>query len=513
MKRTLFAKCAAALLPLVLLLSCFTLQASATAPDTSTPRKLHITKFLVDNLGAFDAHGDGTQLDLTDLIEGGTITPVQGIKFAVVKAYTTAEKAAALLGGAQPGEFEECEGANGYWYKPADVASASNQVTTDSSGLASKAFASDGSQDGDYYVVELPDSRVAAPVDPFIISVPLENPASPGTWLYDVYVYPKNGQLEIGKSFATGDPVAQDFSVGDEIVWKITVDIPFGIGSATKFEVSDTLNSVFTYVAGSVEVYIAGTDTEITGFTETFASPTLKLDFAPCKAALAAYEGEKLEITFTTILNNTAVVGSATNGAALTYNDSAPLPTPLGANPTASYNAVAIDKFDGRNSTNKLAGAAFQIATSSANATGGDFLKKDSNGYILDVGDDGYATADDWIVTTGTDGDAIFGGLAFGSYYIAETAAPTGYNPLRAPVPVTVKSGAASYTVAGTLYTGLGSVTAIENYAGFTLPFTGGQGVMVFSVLGIALMGLAFLLFLVAARKKKAHKREVMYLV
>ena len=505
MKRNLTTRAAAVILPLLLLLGCFALQTGAAPPDDETPRNLHIHKFLVENITAFTGNeGDGTQVDLSTQIGNGTLAPLSGIKFAVVKVYTDAEKATYIGGGGSTGEFAACEGASGYWYLLADAANGANQVTTNGSGEATKHFANDGSKDGEYYVIELPDSRVARPIDPFIISVPLSNPASADEtdeWLYDIYVYPKNGQLEIIKSFANGDPTEQSFSVGDTITWKITVDIPYGIGSTTQFEVSDTLNSVFSYV-GNVYVELDDeTEIEDTDYSVVFSSPTLAIDFAKGKATLAAHEGKKLVITFDTTLNATATAGSAKNGAALQYNGTALLASPVGSNPTAYYYAIDIDKFDGRNTATKLGGAKFQLASSEANALAKDFLRRDANGNILDVTDSGYGTAFEWELTTDGSGAAGFSGLAEGTYYLFETTPPSGYNPLSGPVEVEVTKAKAPSGIV---------TTGIANYTGFTLPFTGGEGVVMFSVIGIALMGVALVLFLVSKRRKA--QRATMYL-
>lgn len=102
-------------------------------------------------------------------------------------------------------------------------------------------------------------------------------------------------------------------------------------------------------------------------------------------------------------------------------------------------------------------------------------------------------------MTTDNNGTATFGGLADGTYHLIETEAPAGYNPLTAPVPVTV---AGSNTDTAKL-----SVTAeVENKTGTTLPSTGGMGTTVFYVLGAVLVMGAVVLLVTKKRMSNANR-------
>ena len=101
-------------------------------------------------------------------------------------------------------------------------------------------------------------------------------------------------------------------------------------------------------------------------------------------------------------------------------------------------------------------------------------------------------------MTTDAHGAASFDGLADGTYYLVETKAPAGYNPLTAPVPVTVAGSSTDITKL--------SVTAkVENQAGTLLPSTGGVGTTVFYVLGAVLV-LGAVVLLVT--KKRMSRNE-----
>lgn len=107
-------------------------------------------------------------------------------------------------------------------------------------------------------------------------------------------------------------------------------------------------------------------------------------------------------------------------------------------------------------------------------------------------------------VTTGEDGQAVFYGLAYGTYYLVETKAPAGYNLLTQPITVEINESS-HLTKADGWENAEGEV--IDNTihvvnTKFILPETGGMGTTVFTVAGILIIGAACLLLL-SNRKKK----------
>ena len=105
--------------------------------------------------------------------------------------------------------------------------------------------------------------------------------------------------------------------------------------------------------------------------------------------------------------------------------------------------------------------------------------------------------------------------LAVGKYYLVETDAPAGYILKADPVEITVATTEVFYND-GTSLSGSGSGISqtedtyqltVTNNAGYELPATGGEGAVLFYVLGTILILSSTLLFL-AKRKQEAYTRK-----
>lgn len=116
-------------------------------------------------------------------------------------------------------------------------------------------------------------------------------------------------------------------------------------------------------------------------------------------------------------------------------------------------------------------------------------------------------------MTTPANGQLIIMGLEEGTYYLKETAAPVGYNPL---------SGVAQVTVAGTnpskseTFTGYETLdkkalsifaykTEVSNYQGVELPSTGGEGTMLLITIG-SVLAIGFAVLLITQKKMSAYR-------
>ena len=95
-----------------------------------------------------------------------------------------------------------------------------------------------------------------------------------------------------------------------------------------------------------------------------------------------------------------------------------------------------------------------------------------------------------------------------------ETKAPGGYNLLASPVEVEIVDadddgeldGKVKNAAEGATGEAVALVTLmVENDNGFQLPTTGGIGTILFTAVGVVLMGAAVVLVIVALKKKRAE--------
>jgi len=378
---------------------------------------------------------------------------------------------------------------------------------------------------GLYLVVEQPSDLVESASAPFIVEVPMTNPNGSG-YLADTNVYPKNEDISVHK---TADKTA--VTLGGTVNWTVQATVPSDIANAKAFSVTDQLDPALDFTANTVVVTgIKGDSTTATidpsNYTVTNPDPTagtgngntLTVNFkAPTGlTALAAYKSVKISFATTTnatILNYVSYTldNQATVNYTNRFDHSIQRKT---EKPEVHTGAVIINKTDAKTGQGiNVNNAEFQIASTSARALAGEFLRKTADGRIVDVDDADYATANPWIETTagGTvsaPATATFQGLqdytedaagakTYLSYYVMETKAPTGYTLLAAPATATFtalnSTAATSYTI---------SVDVKDN-AGFILPRTGGIGTILFTAGGVVLIGAAVILLAMGSRRKK----------
>lgn len=302
----------------------------------------------------------------------------------------------------------------------------------------------------------------------------------------------------------------------EKVAYTVTVDIPTYSAEATdkSFYVADKLADGLTLNTDSIKVQIkdgesstavtAGTytldTTAPTGYTFKFSVSTEQY------SASWSDKGEKkLVITYTATLkddNTTAVNVKETNKATFEYSNY-PYVENSHNKKTASVDvttfAIKIDKYVDGSPTTKLANAKFDLyrtaTTEETNAgTSVEIPHTEIQGILLESDK-----------TTNTNGVATFekyeaNGNKY-DYYLVETKAPSGYNILDNAVKVNftdeeAEANAGVYTV------------EVPNSSGITLPITGGEGIVLFSVIGIVFMGGAVFLFIMTRKKAKANDKK-----
>lgn len=332
-----------------------------------------------------------------------------------------------------------------------------------------------------------------------------------------------------------------DYSIEDEIPYKITVNVPNNITKLKTFTVTDTPTNLKDNLS-SIKITCDGTPVVVEAYsTEALGADGFTIKFTP--AQMEAYKGKQLVITYNATLKDTAFNTTAgnRNTAKLEYSKNiTPNTTDDPDNPnkgkeegkntiensTVVYTfAVKIEK-TGEDGTTPLKDVKFDLYQEVDAETTGAIT-----GASVPAGLD---NAKFWkkidTLTTDASGIATHNGLSNGTYYLVETKTNDGYNLLKKPIEVILNVQYTTITktesawvedtngqkqvkseITGTTFTSADSTTQqgikvqkVINKKGFTLPTTGGIGTFVFTFAGIAMMAAAVIL-LITGKKKKAE--------
>lgn len=334
---------------------------------------------------------------------------------------------------------------------------------------------------------------------------------------------------------------ASDYSVGDEIPYKITVKVPQALLNAKVesdanfvFEVKDTPENLedknVKAISSTGEVVTEGVaitpdskpnDKGGIGFTASFTQAALK--------ALVGEEGDTFTITYTATLLKGAdmTVNGNKNTINLKYSNKIDADGKI--NPDTSeiedgavvYTfSIHVDKRGEKKDGDALPGVKFnvykEVAKGTPDAVKGSTIgitgEDKDNWFVKVVIDDKKNDDTKYDLVTGPDGKAQVDGLANGTYYLVETATVNGYNLLSGPVKVTIQVSYSESWTAKDDYVGDKLVhheetlhkeyfggkegapgngyilTTIINRKGFNLPTTGGFGTLLFSGIGVLLV-------------------------
>ena len=274
--------------------------------------------------------------------------------------------------------------------------------------------------------------------------------------------------------------------VGQIVTYTITGKVPDSTGFDTYiYTIEDTMSAGLTFNRDSLKVKVGNTDVtadtnkcKIT-YDETTAPNTFKVSIIVKNCTV----GDAIEVTYNATVNEKAIAVVSKNEAKLTYSNDptdSTTTTTLPQEQKVYTSKIVIDKFESGNKNTKLPNAKFVLYKEEKT---GETVSKVYYHWNKTAKKVEWVTnmTDATVVTTNDQGEATFNGLADGTYYLVETEAPAGYNPLTEPVEVTVEG---SSTETAKL-----SVTAeVANKTGTTLPSTGGMGTTVFYVLGSVLV-------------------------
>ena len=320
----------------------------------------------------------------------------------------------------------------------------------------------------------------------------------------DVEFTAKKAEVSIAK---TADKTS--VTKGEKVAYTVAVDIPTYSAEATDktINVSDLLPDGLTIDTDSINVKIGGTAVDSTAYnldTNATSAYTFKLSVSTQQYtdSWTNEGGKKLFITYTATLNDNAtteVNDKETNKATFDYSF-----YPYVEN---SHNqktdtvdvttfAIKIDKYVNGSPNTKLANAKFDLyRTATTEETSAEGIETIPHTNVQGIKLESNLVTDDNGSVTFKKYEA--NGTKY-DYYLVETQAPNGYNILAKAVKV-------NFTDADVEPTNGVYTVKVPNSSGITLPITGDEGIVIFTVIGIAFMGGAVILFVLFHKKAKAN--------
>ena len=293
------------------------------------------------------------------------------------------------------------------------------------------------------------------------------------------------------------------YDIGDTLDFTIKGVVPDTTGYTTYiYKISDEMSAGLAFDQTSLVITVGSTTLTDTDLEEKTVSAT---GFSFKIKDIGTYDvGDEITVTYSAVITSNALrerpaneAAMESNNAQLTYSND---PTITDGTTTSDSTPVEVDIYTGTIQINK-------VDSEAADATklqGAQFVLKKTEGTTVKYYSQDETTKevtwvdskdDATVATSGTDGVALFEGIADGTYQIEEIAPPTGYNKLSADVTVTVNSKGAGHNVT--------VEQPIVNKKGVELPGTGGIGTTIFYTLG-AILVLGAGILLIAKRKMKS---------
>ena len=355
--------------------------------------------------------------------------------------------------------------------------------------------------------------------------VPEYNKTTKAWEVQDAVIEVKKTTPTIEKTVDTS--TASQNKIGETVEYQINVDIPTYPQNAINKQIiiSDKFDAGLSLDKTSITVTTddGATLTAGTDYTIAFDGNdyTFEITFSNDNYESVLRGNSKITVDYNGVINSNALVTTANkNEATLKYSN----------NPydTNSYETkkddvevytygLEIKKVDSDDNTLKLSGAKFSIFETEDCANALKFVKISDGIYrlaILESNENAGITADTSFETeleVSSDGILEIRGLAQGDYWAKETVAPEGYVLLQKPVKMSILDNNTSTELDGivsdqdrenTTSDGLVEQTIENSDDIITLPVTGGIGTILFSIVGIVLMGLGVFTFKNILRKE-----------
>lgn len=358
---------------------------------------------------------------------------------------------------------------------------------------------------------------------PFLVSLPFTG--SDGTTVTNLRVYPKNstGTESIDKNIIENNTKKKTTvaNIGDTINYEVTYSVPVPENGLTELKIVDTMDKGLTFKNEASNITVIndkgaeGSEKKLTYNTEYTVSldeakNTVTIDFAKYLNSLQKNSTETFTITYTVKLNENAVLGQTGNKNKVyleyqNYGEKEPKKTTDKDTTVFTYGIDLTKKGEG---TDVLEGVKFELTDSENQPV--KVQKNGTNEFYTPGGSSNE-------VTTDANEKIYIRGLKPGTYKLTETKTNAGYVLLKDPVVIEIKddnaTGDATADVGSKPVTmqadqiNKTSATAevpltVVNSKGFNLPATGGRGIALFTIAGIAIVAAAGSLLFMRKRSK-----------
>ncbi|MFR6242486.1 MAG: SpaH/EbpB family LPXTG-anchored major pilin [Mediterraneibacter faecis] len=358
---------------------------------------------------------------------------------------------------------------------------------------------------------------------PFLVSLPFTG--SDGTTVTNLRVYPKNstGTESIDKNIIENNTKKKTTvaNIGDTINYEVTYSVPVPENGLTELKIVDTMDKGLTFKNEASNITVIndkgaeGSEKKLTYNTEYTVSldeakNTVTIDFAKYLNSLQKNSTETFTITYTVKLNENAVLGQTGNKNKVyleyqNYGEKEPKKTTDKDTTVFTYGIDLTKKGEG---TDVLKGVKFELTDSENQPV--KVQKNGTNEFYTPGGSSNE-------VTTDANEKIYIRGLKPGTYKLTETKTNAGYVLLKDPVVIEIKddnaTGDATADVGSKPVTmqadqiNKTSATAevpltVVNSKGFNLPATGGRGIALFTIAGIAIVAAAGSLLFMRKRSK-----------
>lgn len=310
-----------------------------------------------------------------------------------------------------------------------------------------------------------------------------------------------SGKIEDGTVNVKKEIVDYDISnaqttamVGEEVTFKLTASITGTKDEYLKsYVIHDSMSDGLDYVKVD-SVYVDEIKLNAADYTVTATDKTdirIALSDAYLNDAKAGtnnfYDSANVIVNIVGKLNANAVKGRTTDDDKTAY-----------ANTVANYNKDSLEYTNKYNDTSTKEGNTVHVYTFDVDIYKVDATndtKLDGATFTLTKGSDIFTA------TTANGGKATFAGLEKGTYTLKETVAPNGYNLNTTEYTVTIGDN-------GTITSAQYDATLKGVKIGDTpvvMPATGGNGTMIFTIVGASLIACAGILFVIL-KKRAASK-------